>query len=111
MSHRPRRATMPFRKTLVTILGWVLVLLGLAALILPGPGLLLLLAGVIVLSQEYEWAERRVEPLKLKAFDVARQGVSTYPRIVLSTLSALALIAIGVLWVMDPPIPSVGPIG
>lgn len=102
---------MPFRKTLITILGWILVLLGLAALILPGPGLLLLLLGIIVLSQEYEWAERRVEPLKLKAFDVARQGVATYPRIALSALGALSLIAAGILWGLDPPIPQSWPIG
>ena len=51
-------------RPLLTILGWVLVLVGVAALVLPGPGLLLLLAGLVVLSQEYEWAERRVEPVK-----------------------------------------------
>ena len=75
---------MRLRKTGITILGWILLLLGVAALILPGPGLLLLLLGLVVLSQEYEWAERRVEPVKEKAFDVARQGVSTYPRILLA---------------------------
>ena len=87
---------MAFRKTGVTVLGWVLVLLGLAALILPGPGLLLLLLGLVVLSQEYEWAERRVEPVKNKAFDVARQGVSTYPRIVLSALPVDGVIVLRV---------------
>jgi hypothetical protein len=102
---------MAFRKTGVTVLGWVLVLLGGAALVLPGPGLLLLLAGLIVLSQEYEWAERRVEPVKEKAFDVARQGVSTYPRIILSALGALALVAVGVVWWKNPRIGDVGPFG
>jgi uncharacterized protein (TIGR02611 family) len=102
---------MRLRKTGVTILGWVLVLLGLAALVLPGPGLLLLLLGLVVLSQEYEWAERRVEPVKEKAFDVARQGVSTYPRILMSALGAVAVVAVGVLWGLDPPIPTAGPIG
>jgi putative transmembrane protein PGPGW len=102
---------MAFRKTGITVLGWVLVLLGLAALVLPGPGLLLLLAGLVVLSQEYEWAERRVDPVKDKAFDVARQGVSTIPRIILSALAALALVAAGVFWGIDPPVPSAGPLG
>ena len=102
---------MRLRKTGVTILGWILVLLGLAALVLPGPGLLLLLLGLIVLSQEYDWAERRVEPVKAKAFDVARQGVATYPRMLLSGLGACALVAVGVFWGLDPPIPTVGPIG
>ncbi len=95
----------------VTLAGWVLVLAGIVALILPGPGLLLLLAGLVVLSQEYEWAKRRVEPVKKKAFDVARAGVSTFPRIVLSALGAVAVAAVGVLWTLDPEIPELGPIG
>ena len=86
------------RKTLLTVLGWVLVLAGIAALVLPGPGLLLLLAGLVVLSQEYEWAERRVEPVKEKAFEVAKAGVSTIPRILMSALGALCVIAVGVVW-------------
>ncbi|MGH3448439.1 MAG: PGPGW domain-containing protein [Nocardioidaceae bacterium] len=102
---------MALRKTWVTIVGWVLVLLGVAALVLPGPGLLLLLSGLVVLSQEYAWAERRVEPVKKKAFEVARLGVSTYPRILLSGLSACVVMAVGVYWGLDPPIPSVGPLG
>jgi uncharacterized protein (TIGR02611 family) len=102
---------MRLRKTGITILGWILVLLGLAAIILPGPGLLLLLLGLVVLSQEYEWAERRVEPVKEKAFDVAAQGVSTYPRILMSGLAACAVVAAGILWGLDPPIPTAGPVG
>ncbi|MEJ7743880.1 MAG: PGPGW domain-containing protein [Nocardioidaceae bacterium] len=77
------------RKIWVTMAGWVLVIAGVAALALPGPGLLLLLAGMVVLSQEYDWAERRVEPVKEKAFDVAKAGVTTYPRILFSALAAL----------------------
>ncbi len=102
---------MPLRKAAVTILGWTLVLAGVAALILPGPGLLLLLLGLVVLSQEYPWAERRVEPVKEKAFDVARQGVSSYPRILMSALGACAVVAVGVVWAIDPAIPTVGPLG
>ncbi len=102
---------MRLRRTGITILGWILVLLGLAALVLPGPGLLLLLLGLVVLSQEYDWAERRVEPVKEKAFDVARQGVSTYPRIIMSALGACGVVAAGILWGIDPPIPTAVPIG
>jgi Putative transmembrane protein (PGPGW) len=93
------------------VLGWVLVVLGLAALILPGPGLLLLLAGLILLSQEYEWAARRVEPVRKKAFDVAQAGVSSPWRIAASALGSLAIIAVGVIWWLDPRIPQVGPVG
>ena len=70
------------RRIAATILGWFLVLAGIAALILPGPGLLLLAAGLAVLSQQYEWAERRLEPVKVAAFKTAADGVQTWPRIV-----------------------------
>ncbi len=99
------------RRLLVTMLGWVLVLCGVAALVLPGPGLLLLLAGLVVLSQEYDWAERRVEPVKQKAFDVAQAGVATVPRIAGSALGAMAVVAVGVAWGLDPRVPEVGPFG
>lgn len=95
----------------ITVAGWVLVVAGVAALVLPGPGLLLLLAGLVVLSQRYEWAERRVEPVKAKAFAVAKAGVTSVPRILLSSIGAAALIAAGVVCWVDPRIPEIGPIG
>jgi hypothetical protein len=99
------------RRSGIIVLGGLLVLAGFAAIILPGPGLLLLLSGLVVLSQEYEWAERRVEPVKQKAFDVASAGVETVPRIVMSALGALGLIAVGVVWAIDPEIPAVWKLG
>ena len=89
------------------MLGWLLLLIGVAALVLPGPGLLLMVAGLVILSQEYPWAERRVEPIKVKAFEVAATGVRTWPRILGSLLCSLAVIAAGVLWWVDPEIPEI----
>jgi hypothetical protein len=94
-----------------TVAGWVLVVLGIAALVLPGPGLLLLLAGLVLLSQEYPWAARRVEPVRKKAYEVARASVSSPARIAISALGALLLIAVGVVWWLDPRIPRIGPVG
>src|SRR5918996_962806 len=93
------------RKTWVTILGWVFTVAGIGLLALPGPGLLTLVAGLAILSQEYEWAERRLHPVKQKAFEAAAVGVETWPRIAMSTLGALVLIAVGVVWWVDPEIP------
>jgi len=99
------------RKAGVTLLGWVLVIAGIAALVLPGPGLLLLLSGLVVLSGEYAWAERRTEPVRAKALQAAHTGVATYPRIALSALSACLVIATGVVWWINPTIPEIGPLG
>jgi hypothetical protein len=92
------------------VLGWALVVLGVAALILPGPGLLLLAAGLVVLSQEYEWAARRVEPVRTKGLEVAKGSVRTWWTITISVLMALMLIAIGVVWGLQPPPPSWWPL-
>jgi hypothetical protein len=94
-----------------TVGGWLLVVVGAAALVLPGPGLLLLLAGLVVLSQEYEWAERRVEPVRQKAYTVARSSVSSNLRILASALASLAIVAVGIVWWLDPEIPEIGPVG
>lgn len=93
------------RRVARIVAGWLLLLLGVAALALPGPGLLLLLAGLVVLSQEYDWAERRVEPVKRAAFAAAAAGVATVPRILASAAAAFGLAGIGVLWGLDPRIP------
>lgn len=89
----------------VEILGWGLVVLGLLALVLPGPGLILLALGLLVLATQYEWAERRLEPVKARAIKTATEGVETWPRIVVSTLGALGIIAVGVVWGLSPATP------
>jgi hypothetical protein len=85
--------------------GWLLVILGIAALILPGPGLLCLFAGLALLSQRYEWAARRVEPVRLAALKGAAQSVQTWPRILMSCLGVAWLVGFGILWIVGPPIP------
>ena len=99
------------RKLAVTVVGTVLSLAGIAALVLPGPGLLLLLAGLVVLSTEFDWAARRVDTVRARAFDVSAAGVATWPRIVFSTLGACALVAVGVFWWMDPRIAEIWILG
>jgi uncharacterized protein (TIGR02611 family) len=92
------------------VVGWLLVLIGLAALVLPGPGLLALVAGLAVLAQQYEWARRWLQPVKRKAFAAAAQGVKTTRNIVLSFTGALVLVLLGVLWGVNPPTPSWWPL-
>ena len=98
------------KRVAVETAGWVLVVAGIAALILPGPGLLMLAGGLAILSQQYEWAERRMRPVEIRAKKAAADGVQTVPRIVMSTLFALGLVALGGLWVVDPAAPSWWPV-
>ena len=98
------------KRILLEIVGWTLVLAGVAALVLPGPGLLMLFAGLVVLSQQYEWAERRLDPVERMAKRAAAEGVETWPRVALSTLGGLAILAFGVLWIVDPEAPGWWPV-
>ncbi len=93
------------KRIVLETLGWVLLIAGLAAIFLPGPGLLGIFAGLALLSQQYEWAERRVEPVRRRALQGAAEGVETWPRILVSVLGALVLAACGVLWILKPPAP------
>jgi hypothetical protein len=91
-------------------LGWILVLVGLAALVLPGPGLLALFAGVALLATQYEWAERRLEPVKKAALRTAADSVKTWPRILMSSAGVVWLIGLGIVWGIRPDVPDWWPL-
>lgn len=48
----------------ISFAGTMLILAGLAMLILPGPGLLTIAAGLAVLATEFVWAERLLTPVR-----------------------------------------------
>ena len=93
------------KRVVLETVGWILLVLGIAAMVLPGPGLLGVFAGLALLSQQYEWAERYTEPVKLRALKGAAEGVETVPRIVMSLGGVAALAGFGVLWILSPPAP------
>jgi len=93
------------RRVGIEVLGWVLIAVGLAALVLPGPGLLALAAGLVVLSFGYDWAKRLRSKVLKTALRNAQKAVQTWPRIAASTVGALAMVAAGVVWGVRPPAP------
>jgi hypothetical protein len=87
-------------------LGWVLTLVGVVLFPLPGPGLLLMAAGLAILAEHYAWAERRVDQVKRKAMEGAVASVRTPWRTCWTVLVTVALGASGLLWLWEPPQPS-----
>jgi uncharacterized protein (TIGR02611 family) len=51
----------------VTIAGFAVLLAGAAMLVLPGPGIVVILAGLAILGTEYVWAQRLLRIAKEKA--------------------------------------------
>lgn len=96
---------------LLQTVGWILVLCGLAALVLPGPGLLALFGGLAILATQYEWADRHLDPMEKAALRGAESSVKTWPRILLSGFGATLVIGVGIYWGLGPTAPSWWPIG
>ena len=55
------------RRIAITIVGVVVLLVGLALLVLPGPGWLLIFVGLSILGTEYVWAQRLLRVAKEQA--------------------------------------------
>ena len=55
------------KRIAVTIAGGVVILVGVAMLVLPGPGIVVILAGLAILATEYVWAERLLRMAKERA--------------------------------------------
>jgi hypothetical protein len=56
----------PIRRATRIAAGGGLVLIGIPMLVLPGPGLFTIFAGITVVASEFVWAERLVEAVKEK---------------------------------------------
>ncbi|MEC3976059.1 PGPGW domain-containing protein [Amycolatopsis sp. H20-H5] len=95
----------PVKRVTVAVTGGAVLLVGIALLVLPGPGLLLVLAGLLILSSEFPALERYVDPVQERAMKAAEDSVSSPLRIAGSVLAGLLLIGAGVAWGLVPGLP------
>lgn len=94
------------KRVAALIAGGVLVLVGVVLLVLPGPGLLLVLSGLLVLANQFPAVERYIDPVQDRAMQAAEQSVSSPLRLTGSILAGLALIGAGITWgVLGPRVP------
>ena len=101
MSAQNDRGTLPrvkwLKKSAVTVVGVALLAGGVALMVLPGPGILLIAAGLAVLATEYVWARRLVGKAKDSAAKAQREAVASKPRTGATVAFALGTVAVGVL--------------
>ena len=55
------------RKIAIALIGATLLLIGIALLVLPGPGMLTIMAGLAVLAAEFAWARLWLRKLKKRS--------------------------------------------
>lgn len=107
---RVSRVAGAVKKAVLETAGWMMFLGGLAAIPLPGPGLLMTFAGLLLLSRRHSWAERRVEMVRSRALQGAVQSVATWQRVVASTVGAVMIFSVGVAWIASPTAPQWWPL-
>ena len=61
------------RRVVVAVVGFLLLCVGIALLVLPGPGLLVIAAGIAVLALEFPWAERLAKRIQIAVETVLRR--------------------------------------
>lgn len=81
----------------VTIVGVALLALGVVMMVLPGPGILGLVAGLAVLATEYAWARRLLTRAKKGAVKAQEAAVASPLRTAGSVVVGLGMVAVGVL--------------
>lgn len=74
------------------VVGFTVLLGGLAMMILPGPGILGILAGLGILSRELPWAERLMEAVKKRAKLDELKEQPKWVQVLTWTLTAVAVI-------------------
>lgn len=107
VSPRPERSGSPAKKVAAAVAGGILTLVGLAALVLPGPGFVLVAAGLAVLSTQFRWARRPLKYARAKAQVGIDEVARSRPRAALALAFGAALVAVGVLGVLGVKIPFV----
>jgi uncharacterized protein (TIGR02611 family) len=89
-----------FKRLGVTVVGVALLLVGVAMMVLPGPGILLIVAGLAVLATEYVWAKTLLRRARRQAQQVQQAAVASRARTAGSLLFALGLGIVGVLMIL-----------
>ena len=98
------------KRVVVAVLGIALLLIGIALIVLPGPGFLLIAAALALLATQFNWAKVPLDYAKAKAEDGIDEIARSKFRAALALSCALALIALGIVELAGVDIPYVNDI-
>lgn len=83
------------RRLTVLLLGVTVMGAGFAMLVLPGPGILVVVVGLAILAREFAWAERTLDKTKARATDATLKLTSSALGRLLFGLTAASLVVGG----------------
>src|SRR6476661_5172556 len=89
------------KKVLVAVVGGVVLLIGIITIPYPGPGWLIVFAGLGILSTEFEWAKRVLTYARSK-YDAWQKWVAGQPTYVkIGIWAATAIIVVLTIWALN----------
>ncbi|WP_420452013.1 PGPGW domain-containing protein [Ilumatobacter sp.] len=87
----------------VFLLGTLVVLAGIALLALPGPGVVVIIVGLLILATEFDWAQRLLDIVVERAADAVRKLQESKGGRIMLALSGVVLIAAGIVVIVVFP--------
>ncbi len=91
--------------------GWTVVVVGVVLMPLPGPGTLIVVAGLRILVPYHRWAAASYDRVRDRAVAAARAGVATRPRVVVSIAGVVWVAVLTGMYVVDVSIPQATVLG
>lgn len=80
MNEFMNRTARQVKRLIIGTIGFTVVLIGVAMIVLPGPAVLVIPAGLGILATEFVWARRLLKAVKSKFQEVTVKGTSSRER-------------------------------
>jgi uncharacterized protein (TIGR02611 family) len=96
------------RRIAITVVGTVILAVGVVLLVAPGPGLLVILLALIVFAVEYEWARRRLDAVRVRARSAADRAAASRVATASAILFGIGAIGLGAVLIFSDVLPLSG---
>ena|SRR5713226_6308533 len=96
------------RRIAVTVVGTVILGVGVVLLVAPGPGLLVILLALVVFAVEYEWARRHLTALRARARSAADKAAASRVATASAVLFGVGAIGLGGVLIFTDVLPLSG---
>jgi divalent metal cation (Fe/Co/Zn/Cd) transporter len=96
------------RRIAVTVVGTVILAVGVVLLVAPGPGLLVIVLALVVFAVEYEWARRHLAAVRARALSAAHKAAASRVATACAVLFGVGAIGLGAVLIFTDALPLSG---
>ena len=96
------------RRIAVTVVGTVILAVGVVLLVAPGPGLVVIALALVVFATEYEWARRHLAAVRAQARSAAHKAAASHVATACAVLFGIGAIGLGAVLIFTDVLPLSG---